>query len=105
MSDRVQGRLRWSWPVAIRTLADLAERNHLYAHCNRCRHARQLDVPMLLARFGPLTFGRLKNRLRCARCGARRPRGHARLEQWPFMAARHRADPTKWFRALTFRHV
>ena len=60
-------------PVRIRTLADLDGRNQLYAHCNHCRHARRLDVPMLLARFGALTFGRLKNRLRCARCGARRP--------------------------------
>jgi hypothetical protein len=73
MSDRVQGRPRRVRPATIRTLADLAERNHLYAHCNHCRHARKLDVPVLLARFGPLTFGRLKNRLRCARCGARRP--------------------------------
>ena len=69
----VHGRPRRVRPIHIRTLADLDGRNHLYAHCNQCRHARRLDVPMLLERFGALTFGRLRNRLRCTRCGGRRP--------------------------------
>jgi hypothetical protein len=69
----VRGRATRVRPVQVRTLADLADRNHLYAHCNHCRNAKKLDVAALLARFGPLSFGRLKNRLRCTRCGARRP--------------------------------
>jgi hypothetical protein len=30
-------------PVAIRTLADLGERDHLYAYCHACRHNSPLD--------------------------------------------------------------
>jgi DNA-directed RNA polymerase subunit RPC12/RpoP len=59
-------------PVAIRTIGDLGERNQLYAHCQRCRHRRQLDLAALRERHGPdLSLTRLRARLRCSRCGAR----------------------------------
>jgi hypothetical protein len=59
--------------VTISTLADLGPRNRLDAHCTRCRHSRQLDVRKLVERYGALGFGELRGRLRCQRCGGRRP--------------------------------
>jgi hypothetical protein len=59
--------------VSVTTLADLSPRNRLDAHCTRCRYSRRLDVQELIAKYGPLRIGELRERLRCNRCGARRP--------------------------------
>jgi hypothetical protein len=58
--------------VAIPTIGDLGERNHLYAYCNACRHSSRLDLAALRERYGPqLSLKSLRARLRCSRCGAR----------------------------------
>jgi hypothetical protein len=61
-------------PVVVRTLGDLGSRSKLVAYCTSCRRSRFLDLEALRTRYGAeLALRSLRARLRCSRCGARRP--------------------------------
>jgi hypothetical protein len=60
--------------LVVRTLADLGEQSRLAAYCPSCRRSQFLDLEALRARYGAeLSLRNLRARLRCSRCGARRP--------------------------------
>jgi hypothetical protein len=55
--------------VSVRTIADLGDHTRLFASCPR---TQGLDLDALRTRYGArLSLRRLKNMLRCTRCGAR----------------------------------
>jgi hypothetical protein len=62
-------------PVVIRSLGDLNDdRSKLVAYCTSCRRSQFLDLAALRTRYGAeLSLCSLRARLRCSRCGARRP--------------------------------
>jgi hypothetical protein len=71
-------------PVVIRTIADLGPNVRLLAYCHACRHCSDLDVRELLERYGPLTLIKLRDRLRCSGCGARRPEVQQVFDNVPY---------------------
>lgn len=57
----------------LHTVADLADRHVIYAHCEPCGRSVRLDSRRLVALYGAgLTIPELRNRLTCADCGKRR---------------------------------
>jgi hypothetical protein len=60
--------------LVVRTIGDLDESSRLAAYCPACRRSQFLDLVALRARYGAdLSLRSLRARLRCSRCGARRP--------------------------------
>jgi DNA-directed RNA polymerase subunit RPC12/RpoP len=61
--------------ISIRTLGDLVAHGYgMNALCEHCRHRVDLDMQMLIRRFGAdfVYVGKtLDPRLRCTRCGAK----------------------------------
>ena len=60
--------------LVVRTIGDLEGCSRLVAYCTSCRRSQFLDLEALRKRYGAeLSLGSLRARLRCSRCGARRP--------------------------------
>ena len=60
--------------VVIRSLGDLQGHSKLAAYCRSCRHSQFLDLEALSTRYGTdFSLQSLRARLRCSRCGCRRP--------------------------------
>ena len=60
--------------LVVRTIGDLKGCSRLVAYCTSCRRSQFLDLEALRARYGAgLSLRSLRARLRCSRCGARRP--------------------------------
>ena len=60
--------------LVVRTIGDLEGCSKLAAYCRSCRHSQFLDLEALRTRYGAdLSLQSLRARLRCSRCGCRRP--------------------------------
>lgn len=61
--------------MSLETLSDIDDGHHgVHAHCNICRHSRELSLAALIAKLGG-DFDLMELRLRavCTNCGARAP--------------------------------
>jgi hypothetical protein len=60
--------------LVVKTIGDLEGSSRLAAYCPACRRSQFLDLEALRARHGAeLSLRSLRARLRCSRCGTRRP--------------------------------
>ncbi len=60
---------------SIRTLADIDNGHYsVHAHCNLCRHHRELSLASLIEKLGAdFELAEMRLRARCSACSARAP--------------------------------
>ncbi len=74
----------YNGPIASLADAFKAKRN-LWALCQRCGHAKLLDPRSLIGKLGYVSLKDARPKLRCARCGQRKPSLIPKEEPWSSM--------------------